>query len=111
MLNIFSPKSPLHDGAVIIRGSRVTAASCVLPLTENNNGIFKELGTRHRTGIGISEVSDALAIIISEETGSISLAVEGLLTKELKESDLINRLTGVLQPKPANSLAPFWRRK
>jgi len=111
LLNIFSPRSPLHDGAVIIRGSRIAAASCVLPLTENNNGVFKELGTRHRAGIGISEVSDALVVIVSEETGSISLAVEGLLTRELKESDLINRLTGVLQPKPVSSLASFWRRK
>lgn len=111
LLNIFTPKSPLHDGAVIIRGSRIAAASCVLPLTENNDGVFKELGTRHRAGIGISEVSDALAVIVSEETGSVSLAVEGLLARELKESDLINRLTGVLQPKPVRSLASFWRRK
>ena len=111
LLNIFSPRSPLHDGSVIIRGGRIAAACCVLPLTENNNGVFKELGTRHRAGIGVSEVSDALAVIVSEETGSISLAVEGLLTRELKESDLINRLTGVLQPKPVRSLAFFWRRK
>ena len=80
--NIFYEGAPLHDGAVIIRDGRVYAAGCVLPLTRNNN-ISKELGTRHRAGIGITENSDALVIIVSEETGIISMASEGQLSRFL----------------------------
>lgn len=80
--NIFYEGSPLHDGAVIIRADRIYAAGCVLPLTRNNN-IGKELGTRHRAGIGITENSDALVIIVSEETGIISMAREGQLSRFL----------------------------
>ena len=80
--NIFYEGSPLHDGAVIIRNGRVYAAGCVLPLTKNNT-ISKELGTRHRAGIGITENSDALTIIVSEETGIISMASEGQLSRFL----------------------------
>jgi diadenylate cyclase len=78
--NIFYEGAPLHDGAVIMRGNKVYAAACVLPLTRNPE-LPKELGTRHRAGIGITEVSDALAIIVSEETGVISVAKEGKLTR------------------------------
>ena len=80
--NIFYEGAPLHDGALIIRGSRIHAAGCVLPLTQNKN-LNKELGTRHRAGIGITENSDALVIIVSEETGIISLAQNGKLTRFL----------------------------
>lgn len=80
--NIFYEGSPLHDGAVIIRDGRICAAGCVLPLTKNNN-ISKELGTRHRAGIGITENSDALTIIVSEETGIISMANDGQLSRFL----------------------------
>ncbi|MBR5981546.1 MAG: diadenylate cyclase CdaA [Firmicutes bacterium] len=80
--NIFYKGSPLHDGAVILRGSRVLAAGCVLPLTENPN-LSKDLGTRHRAGIGITEVSDALVLIVSEETGIISMAQDGKLSRFL----------------------------
>ncbi len=80
--NIFYKGSPLHDGAVILRGDRVYAAGCVLPLTENT-GLSKDLGTRHRAGIGISEVSDALVLIVSEETGIISMASDGKLSRFL----------------------------
>ena len=80
--NIFYEGSPLHDGAVIIRSGRICAAGCVLPLTKNNN-ISKELGTRHRAGIGITENSDALTIIVSEETGVISMASDGQLSRFL----------------------------
>lgn len=80
--NIFYEGSPLHDGAVIIRDGRICAAGCVLPLTKNNN-IGKELGTRHRAGIGITENSDALTIIVSEETGIISMANDGQLSRFL----------------------------
>ena len=78
--NIFYNKAPLHDGAVIMRESRIASAGCVLPLTENNK-LSKELGMRHRAGIGLSEVSDAVVIIVSEETGAISVAIEGMLKR------------------------------
>ena len=80
--NIFYKGSPLHDGAAIIRGDRLYAAGCVLPLTENTN-LSKDLGTRHRAGIGISEVSDAIVLIVSEETGIISMAQDGKLSRFL----------------------------
>ena len=82
LMNIFYEGAPLHDGAVIIRGDRIYAASCVLPLT-NNKDLNKSLGTRHRAGIGITEHSDAIALIVSEETGIISMAVNGKLTRFL----------------------------
>lgn len=82
LMNIFYEGAPLHDGAVIIRGDRIYAASCVLPLT-NNKDLNKSLGTRHRAGIGITEHSDAIALIVSEETGIISMAVDGKLTRFL----------------------------
>lgn len=80
--NIFYEGAPLHDGAVIIRGDEIFAAGCVLPLTGNKN-LNKSLGTRHRAGIGITENSDAIAIIVSEETGIISMAIDGKLTRFL----------------------------
>ena len=80
--NIFYPKAPLHDGAAVIRKSRIAAAGCVLPLTSNNN-LSKDLGMRHRAGIGASEQSDALVVIVSEETGAISVAIEGMLKRSL----------------------------
>lgn len=80
--NIFYEGAPLHDGAAIVRGDRVVAASCVLPLTQNRT-LSKDLGTRHRAGIGITENSDAIAVIVSEETGIISIAIDGRLTRFL----------------------------
>ena len=80
--NIFYEGSPLHDGALIVRGERLRAAGCVLPLTQNKE-LSKELGTRHRAGIGITENSDALVLIVSEETGVISIAQHGKLTRFL----------------------------
>lgn len=85
--NIFYPKAPLHDGALIIRNSRIAAAGCVLPLTSKTN-LSKDLGMRHRAGIGASEVSDAVTVIVSEETGAISVAVEGMLKRNLSVSML-----------------------
>ncbi|MFO7295867.1 MAG: diadenylate cyclase CdaA [Caldicoprobacter sp.] len=85
--NIFVPNTPLHDGAVIIRESRIVAAGCFLPLTENPN-LSKQLGTRHRAALGISEASDALAIIVSEETGIVSIASDGKLTRYLDAEGL-----------------------
>lgn len=80
--NLFYEGSPLHDGAVIVRGDKIFAAGCVLPLTQNKN-LSKELGTRHRAGIGITENSDAITLIVSEETGIISIAVDGKLSRFL----------------------------
>lgn len=80
--NIFYEGAPLHDGAVILRGGRLLSAGCVLPLTQNKN-LSKDLGTRHRAGIGITEVSDAIALIVSEETGIVSIAVDGRLSRFL----------------------------
>lgn len=85
--NLFFNKAPLHDGAVVIREGRIAAAGCVLPLTQNTN-LSKELGMRHRAGIGLSEQSDAVVVIVSEETGSISVAVEGMLKRHLTASTL-----------------------
>lgn len=85
--NIFFVKAPLHDGALIVRKCRIAAAGCVLPLTQNKN-LSKELGTRHRAGIGMSEQSDAVVIIISEETGAISVAIDGMLKRHLDAESL-----------------------
>lgn len=85
--NIFFIKAPLHDGAIIIRKCRIAAAGCVLPLTQNKN-LSKELGTRHRAGIGMSEQSDAVVVIISEETGSVSVAIDGMLKRHLNRDSL-----------------------
>ncbi len=109
MINIFIPKSPLHDGAVIIRGDRIIAASCFLPLSENPN-LSKELGTRHRAALGLTEQSDALAIIISEETGVISVAEDGKLTRYLDEATLKELLNKRLQNRQNTNLSLFnWR--
>ena len=86
-MNIFVPNTPLHDGAVIISGNKLVAAACILPLASDQD-IAKELGTRHRAGLGISKESDAVAIIVSEETGKISLARNGTLLVDVKEETL-----------------------
>lgn len=96
--NLFYEGSPLHDGAVIIRGDRIHAASCVLPLTENKN-LGRNLGTRHRAGAGVSEVSDALVIIVSEETGVISIAENGTLKRFMDLKSIEKLLLGVYMPK------------
>jgi len=110
LVNIFIPKTPLHDGAVIIRGDRVAAAACFLPLSENPY-LTSDLGTRHRAGIGITEHSDAVAVIISEETGAVSIAVEGKLTRYLDEATLQDKLTTLLKNRAGNSLSSLWPRR
>ena len=95
LLNIFEKDTPLHDGAVIIRGKRIVAASCLLPLTENRN-LSQELGTRHRAGIGVSEQSDAVVIIVSEETGTVSIARNGELMRYLHADDVREILRSAL---------------
>jgi diadenylate cyclase len=94
LINIFIPNTPLHDGAVLIRGDRIVAAGCVLPLTERD--VDKKLGTRHRAGIGLSEVCDALVIIVSEETGVISTVQDGRLRRRHDEDSLKNLIHEVL---------------
>ncbi len=89
--NIFYPKSPLHDGAMVIREGRVYAAGCILPLTSNNN-INSQLGTRHRAAIGMSENSDALVVVVSEETGNISVAINGKMTRDFNAITLRDEL-------------------
>lgn len=86
LINIFTPNTPLHDGAVVIRENTIKSASCFLPLTERKD-ISKELGTRHRAGIGISETSDCIALMVSEETGQVSIAMNGNLMRNIKEAD------------------------
>ena len=95
--NLFFPKAALHDGAVIIRQGRVTAASCVLPLSESSR-LSAELGTRHKAAVGISEVTDAVAVVVSEETGAISVAVGGVLKRRLAPQMLERMLRNELFP-------------
>ena len=87
LINIFEHNTPLHDGAVIVRGNRVVSATCYLPLSDNME-LSKQLGTRHRAGVGISEVSDSVTIIVSEETGKVSVAQDGKLTRNLNSAGL-----------------------
>jgi diadenylate cyclase len=106
LINIFFPRSPLHDGAVVIRGSQIVAAGCYLPLTDDPS-LNKELGTRHRAGIGITEHSDAVSIIVSEETGIVSVAHNGILTRYLDEKKLRAILTDLCAP-PRGDSAGLW---
>lgn len=105
LVNIFTPNTPLHDGAALVRLDRLAAAGCFLPLSDNP-GLAKELGTRHRAGVGISEISDAAVVIVSEETGIISLAVNGRLERHLDEDGLTERLSALIRPKEAP--LTFW---
>lgn len=99
LLNIFEKDTPLHDGAVIIRGNRIVAASCLLPLTDSRN-LSQELGTRHRAAIGISEQSDALVLVVSEETGSMSITRNGEIYRYLQADDVRDMLrAAVIVPK------------
>lgn len=107
LTNIFIPNTPLHDGAVIIREDKIMAAGCYLPLTENPF-ISKELGTRHRAGIGMSEVSDCISLMVSEENGQISMAMNGEITRDLSEETLISKLYNELKPTGG---VQFWQKK
>lgn len=91
LINIFEHNTPLHDGAVIVRGDRIVAATCYLPLSDNME-LSKDLGTRHRAAVGISEVSDSMTIVVSEETGSVSLAVDGTLYRNVDAEFLRSKL-------------------
>ncbi len=112
LINIFIPNTPLHDGAVIIQNGQIAAAGCYLPLSENPF-ISKELGTRHRAAIGISEVGDAISVVVSEETGQVSLALNGQVVRDIKEESLISKLYEELRPAASikEKRAFFWKRK
>ncbi|HHT36333.1 MAG: diadenylate cyclase CdaA [Candidatus Wallacebacter cryptica] len=107
LTNIFEPNSPLHDGAAVLRGKRIQAAACFLPLTETR--LDSQLGTRHRAAVGISEQSDALVVVVSEETGAVSLAVGGRLRRYLTESRLREQLQAYLHKDEQPSLRRIWR--
>jgi diadenylate cyclase len=106
LISIFNTKSPLHDGAVVISGGKIVAAGVVLPLSTNPD-IAKDLGTRHRAGIGITEVSDAVAVIVSEERGEISLAVGGKISRDITPATLRKMLSQLLG---FETLQPWWKR-
>jgi diadenylate cyclase len=99
LVTVFHPMTPLHDGAAIIHGSRLVAAGCLFPLTENVEG--GKLGTRHRAAIGVTEDSDAIAIVVSEETGGISVALKGQMTSDLDSEGLRGILRGIYTPSPS----------
>ena len=103
--NIFFVKAPMHDGAVIVRNGRVLGAGCMLPLSKNVN-LSRDLGMRHRAGIGMSENADAVVVIVSEETGSISVAIGGMLKRHLKPETLANILRNELLPQEADEDKP-----
>ncbi len=107
LMSIFFPNSPFHDGATIIRGDRVVAAACLLPLTET---LFSDqhMGTRHRAGVGITERTDAISIIVSEETGMISLANNGRIVRNLDESKLKKVLPALYRPQSPSPWLPAW---
>lgn len=106
--NVFFPKSPLHDGAMIIRGSQIHAAGCILPLTRDN--VSSSLGTRHRAAIGVSQESDALVVVVSEETGHISIAQNGTLKRNISSGELRDILEQQFLPSNNKSDDKFLRR-
>ena len=103
LFNIFNPETPLHDGAVIIQGDRAAAAACFLPLTQKAN-LSKEFGTRHRAALGISEETDSLAVVVSEETGKVSVALGGRFIRDLDAKNLRNNLYQYLIAEPSGQL-------
>lgn len=108
LVNMFEHNTPLHDGAVIIKGNRITAATCYLPLSDNNK-LSKDLGTRHRAGIGVSEVTDALVLIVSEETGKVSIAMGGQLVRNIDEDYLKQKLLSLRSNVEDNRKIKLWK--
>ncbi|MCR5586842.1 MAG: diadenylate cyclase CdaA [Lachnospiraceae bacterium] len=109
LINIFEHNTPLHDGAVIIRNDRIIAATCYFPLSDNYR-ISKELGTRHRAALGISEISDSLTIIVSEETGGVSVAIGGMLLRNVDSTILTKKLTEIQGSNQEDSKGIKWFR-
>ena len=110
LINIFEKNTPLHDGAVIVRGDRVVSATCYLPLTDSLS-LSKDLGTRHRAAVGISEVSDSLTIVVSEETGQVSIALDGELYRNVDAEFLKNKLAYIQKREQDTSKVKSWRRR
>ena len=110
LINIFEHNTPLHDGAIIIRGERVVSATCYLPLSDNM-GLSKELGTRHRAAVGISEVSDALTIVVSEETGNVSIAIGGELYRNVDAEYLRGKLNFIRKGSMDVARFRIWKRR
>ena len=109
LMNIFEHNTPLHDGAIIIRGDRIVSATCYLPLSDNM-GLSKDLGTRHRAAVGMSEVSDALVVVVSEETGMVSVAQGGQLQREVTREQLREKLEYIRNRKPeTRRWASLWK--
>ena len=109
LINIFEHNTPLHDGAIIVRGDRIVSATCYLPLSDNMR-ISKSLGTRHRAALGMSEVSDALIIVVSEETGAVSVAQGGLLYRHVNEKELRDKLASIQERRvEVNKLTALWK--
>lgn len=108
LINIFEKNTPLHDGAVIIEGNRITAATCYLPLSDSIS-LSKDLGTRHRAGLGVSEMTDCIVVIVSEETGSISIAREGKLIRYADAAILKNELTKAQAKEDVKTKKRFWK--
>ncbi len=109
LINIFEHNTPLHDGAIIVRGDRIVSATCYLPLSDNMR-ISKALGTRHRAALGMSEVSDALIIVVSEETGAVSVAQGGFLQRNIDRQELRERLESIQERRvEPNKLAALWK--
>lgn len=110
LINIFEKNTPLHDGAIIMRGNRVVSATCYLPLSDSMN-ISKDLGTRHRAALGISEVSDSLTIVVSEETGKVSIALSGELYRNVDADFLRNKLSYIQKREQEISKIELWKRR
>lgn len=109
LINIFEHNTPLHDGAIIVRGDRIVSATCYLPLSDNMR-ISKSLGTRHRAALGMSEVSDALIIVVSEETGAVSVAQGGFLYRHVNEKELRDKLASIQERRvEVNKLTALWK--
>ena len=109
LINIFEHNTPLHDGAIIVRGDRIVSATCYLPLSDNMR-ISKSLGTRHRAALGMSEVSDALIIVVSEETGAVSVAQGGFLYRNINEKELREKLASIQERRvEVNKLTALWK--
>ena len=112
LMNVFIPNTPLHDGAIVIRGKRLIAAGCLLPLTDNHS-LSSELGTRHRAAIGLSEQCDALVIVVSEETGTVSVCEEGHIVRRLDSEKLLGYLSPIFTRENASikEIVANWRKK
>lgn len=107
--NIFYPKAPLHDGAMVITDNRIHSAGCILPLTQNE--LSRDLGTRHRAAVGISEISDALVVVVSEETGGISVAHKSALSRNITQGELLEKISAFLINDGRELLSPITKRR